>query len=38
MVQSERVKSVLKELNYQTVSIPQSMFIFKQARFDKILP
>ena len=33
MVQSDRVKAVLKELDYKNVSIPQSMYIFKQAGF-----
>ena len=36
MVQSDRVKAVLKELEYKTVSIPQSMYIFKQARLYKL--
>lgn len=35
MVQSDRVKAVLKELDYTNVSIPQSMYIFKQAGFGR---
>ena len=32
MVTSEKSKQILKELNYNKVSVPQSMVIFKQAK------
>ena len=32
IVTSVKSKEVLKALNYKTVSVPQSMYIFKQAK------